>query len=233
MILNENQIKKIVIEVTITYFKRWKLSDSLIQNISHQVFLICQKQEIEDKIEASRIVKSYLRDCIEHTLFGNPNSKLNNIFFNPYKEYYDHVNKEYHFEDCETNYKLFIDSVIDTIYEGIRESYYYRFRKSLESNYYKKRKIYERKTNNETPKYIPKYYETIFKGSKDLLREMMSYLSVEEKEIFESATFMNYQFLPILRKINNGIKAYFMVTYLKYDPEKKKKTIKALGFYTF
>ena len=228
--MNSEKIEKLVLEILNSYFKIWKFSPKTLQIMidGSSKYIKNHSKEITDIPDIKKAIKNYIKNSILYTCSHNSNSKLLETFFTPYQSVYLEMNQFLDLEDSSLNRNLFIQSVLDTLLEGVPSNSKYVMNRTISVNYQLNRKNYEtqhgiqrKKTKNQK-----KYYESKFYGDPKLFQEMLSYLNPKEQEDILTATFMSEGFISAFRKINNGIKVYFLLTYLKYEKEKKVAIIK-------
>ena len=222
-----SKIQKFVLEVLDTYLKNWKPSSQTIEIFTNGVLKIVNENPklIEDPYELRQVIKKYIKNSILRTCSHNPNTNLMKVFFIPYQDYYTELNQFLDLEDSTINRLLFVHAVLNTLLEGTNVNFKSTMKSRISMYYQLNRKSYETQTGIKRPKNFKKYYESKYHGDSKLFQEMLSYLKTKEQEEILTATYMSTGFTEAFQKINNGIKVYFLLTYLNYPNEEKKHLI--------
>ena len=222
------KVQKMVSEVLNSYFKIWNPSSDTIEMINHEILKYVNEHPdlMKDTFEFKQVVKKHIRNSILYTCSHNPNTNLMEVFFTPYQNNYIELNQFLNLEDCKTNKLLFIQAILNTLLDGTNMSAKYAINSRISMYYQLNRKNYEAQNGIKRPKKFKKYYESKFYGDPKLFQEMLNYLNAKEQEEILNATFMSEGFTHAFRKINNGIKVYFLLTYLNYPKDEKEKFIK-------
>lgn len=224
----QSKITRIVLEVLDSYFKTWNPSPKTVEVITFGVLKYANQHPdiMKDNFELRQVVKKHIRNFIIYTCSHNTDTQLMELFFTPYQNNYIELNQFFNLEDCKTNQLLFVQAVLNTLLDGTNMNSKYAVNSRISMNYQLIRKNYEAQNGIKKQKNVKKYYESKFYGDPKLLQEMLSYLNPKEQEEIVNATFMSEGFTRAFRKINNGIKVYFLLTYLNYQKDEKVKLIK-------
>ncbi len=223
-----SKIKSMVSEVLDCYFKVWNPSPEEIDTINNEVLKYVNEHPniIKDNYELRQVVKKNMRNFILYAYSHTPDAHLTEIFFTPYQNYYIELNQFLNLEDCKTNQLLFVQAVLNTLLDGTNMNSKYAVNSHISMHYQLIRKNYDIQKGIKRQKNSKKYYESKFYGDPKLFQEMLSYLNPKEQEDILNATFMSEGFIQAFKKINNGIKVYFLLTYLNYPKDEKIKFIK-------
>ena len=158
------------------------------------------------------------------TLYTHPDSLLHHIFFTPYQDVYEKANAILNIPANKENYFVFLDVVISTFFEGMKDGIKPLFEKNVMAEYQIKQKEIQKKYGKQERKENP-FYLKQYRGNQELLQTMLQYIPEEEKNNFLTSTFMNDRYIETMHKINQGTRVYFLLKYLHKDAVEFEKTI--------